>query len=69
MAVEDKRFYNHFGIDIIGLIRAMYANYRAHRVVQGGSTLTQQLAKTFCLLKVYLISMIDLIEGKSKKFC
>lgn len=45
MAVEDKRFYNHFGIDIIGLIRAMYANYRAHRVVQGGSTLTQQLAK------------------------
>ena len=45
MAVEDHRFYNHFGVDIIGLIRATYANYRAKRVVQGGSTLTQQLAK------------------------
>lgn len=45
MAVEDRRFYQHFGIDIIGLFRAAYANYRAQRVVQGGSTLTQQLAK------------------------
>ena len=45
MAVEDRRFYSHFGVDIIGLIRAAYANYRAQRVVQGGSTLTQQLAK------------------------
>ncbi|WP_165380334.1 transglycosylase domain-containing protein [Candidatus Finniella inopinata] len=45
MAVEDRRFYHHFGVDIIGLIRATYANYRAKRVVQGGSTLTQQLAK------------------------
>lgn len=45
MAVEDRRFYYHFGVDIIGLIRAAYTNYRAKRVVQGGSTLTQQLAK------------------------
>ncbi len=45
MAVEDRRFYSHFGVDIIGLARAAYTNYRAHRVVQGGSTLTQQLAK------------------------
>jgi penicillin-binding protein 1A len=45
MAVEDRRFYHHFGVDIIGLVRAAYANYRAQRVVQGGSTLTQQLAK------------------------
>jgi penicillin-binding protein 1A len=45
MAVEDRRFYFHFGVDFIGLIRAAYENYRAKRVVQGGSTLTQQLAK------------------------
>lgn len=45
MAVEDRRFYYHFGVDFIGLIRAAYENYRAKRVVQGGSTLTQQLAK------------------------
>ena len=45
MAVEDRRFYYHFGVDFIGLARAAYENYRANRVVQGGSTLTQQLAK------------------------
>ncbi len=49
MAIEDRRFFNHFGIDIIGLIRAAYVNYKADRVVQGGSTLTQQLAKNFLL--------------------
>lgn len=45
MAVEDRRFYYHFGVDFIGLARAAYENYRANRVVQGGSTVTQQLAK------------------------
>ena len=45
MAVEDRRFYYHFGVDIIGLARAAYENYRANRVVQGGSTVTHQLAK------------------------
>ncbi len=49
MAIEDRRFYSHFGIDIIGLIRAAYTNYRADRVVQGGSTITQQLAKNFLM--------------------
>lgn len=49
MAVEDNRFYSHFGVDVIGLVRAMYSNYRAGRVVQGGSTITQQLAKNFLL--------------------
>lgn len=47
MAVEDRRFYYHFGIDIIGLLRAFIRNYSAGRVVQGGSTITQQLAKNF----------------------
>lgn len=45
LAVEDRRFYDHFGIDVLGIIRAFWVNYRAGSVVQGGSTLTQQLAK------------------------
>jgi penicillin-binding protein 1A len=49
MAVEDRRFYSHFGLDIIGLVRAAYNNYKAKRVVQGGSTITQQLAKNFLI--------------------
>jgi penicillin-binding protein 1A len=47
IAIEDRRFYSHFGLDLIGLMRALYTNYKADRVVQGGSTLTQQLAKNF----------------------
>jgi penicillin-binding protein 1A len=49
MAVEDRRFRSHFGIDPVGLLRAAVANWRAGRVVQGGSTLTQQLAKNLFL--------------------
>jgi len=45
LAVEDRRFYGHFGVDILGLARAAYANLRAGAVVQGGSTITQQAAK------------------------
>ena len=45
IAIEDRRFFQHFGIDFIGFFRAFYQNYIAHRVVQGGSTITQQLAK------------------------
>jgi len=45
LAVEDRRFYEHFGIDVIGIVRAFWTNYKAGGVVQGGSTLTQQLAK------------------------
>ncbi len=45
IAIEDRRFYSHFGIDLIGLTRAMVTNVRAGGIVQGGSTLTQQLAK------------------------
>jgi penicillin-binding protein 1A len=49
MAVEDRRFRSHAGLDPVGLARAAVANLRAGRVVQGGSTLTQQLAKNLFL--------------------
>jgi penicillin-binding protein 1A len=49
IAIEDRRFYSHFGVDPIGLARAMVANLTAGRMVQGGSTLTQQLAKNLFL--------------------
>jgi penicillin-binding protein 1A len=45
VSIEDRRFYWHPGIDPIGLARAAYVNIRAGRIVQGGSTITQQLAK------------------------
>jgi penicillin-binding protein 1A len=49
IATEDRRFYSHFGVDPIGLLRASFANLAAGRVVQGGSTITQQLAKNLFL--------------------
>jgi 1A family penicillin-binding protein len=49
IAAEDKRYYSHPGIDPIGITRAMVTNLRAGRVVQGGSTLTQQVAKNVFL--------------------
>ena len=49
IATEDRRFYDHFGLDPIGLVRALVANLRAGRVVQGGSTITQQVAKNLFL--------------------
>jgi len=49
LATEDRRFYSHFGIDPIGIGRATLSNIRAGTVVQGGSTITQQLAKILFL--------------------
>lgn len=49
LAIEDRRFYSHVGIDPIGLARAMWVNMRAQRFAQGGSTITQQLAKNLFL--------------------
>jgi penicillin-binding protein 1A len=49
LATEDRRFYEHFGIDIPGTFRAVLANTRAGGVVQGGSSITQQLAKNLFL--------------------
>ena len=49
LATEDRRFFEHLGIDFFGLLRAMAENVRANSVVQGGSTITQQLAKNLFL--------------------
>lgn len=51
LAAEDNRFFKHFGIDFQGIIRAALTNIRRGRIVQGGSTLTQQLARTAFLGK------------------
>jgi len=49
LSTEDRRFYAHFGIDIFGIFRALVENLRADAVVQGGSSITQQLAKNLFL--------------------
>jgi penicillin-binding protein 1A len=49
LATEDRRFYDHFGIDPLGTLRAILTNARSDSVVQGGSTITQQLAKNLFL--------------------
>ncbi len=73
-AVEDRRFYEHIGIDFLGLARASVANIKAGRVVQGGSTLTQQLVKNFFLnrdktviRKIKEAIMAPLIEWRYSK--
>ncbi len=49
IAIEDSRFYQHRGVDLIGIFRAMFANIQSGEVVQGGSTITQQLARNLFL--------------------
>ena len=49
VAIEDRRFYSHFGVDVFGLARAMFVNVTRGRIVQGGSTISQQLAKNVFL--------------------
>src|SRR5262249_10880940 len=45
VAVEDKRFYQHGGVDYVGILRALWADVHAGKVVEGGSTITQQLVR------------------------
>lgn len=56
ISIEDRRYYSHFGFDIIGFTRAMVTNVKRKRMVQGGSTLTQQLAKNLFLTPERTIS-------------
>lgn len=49
LSTEDRRFFEHYGIDVLGTMRALLTNVQANEVVQGGSTLTQQLAKNVFL--------------------
>ncbi|MAV88345.1 MAG: hypothetical protein CMM67_08870 [Rhodospirillaceae bacterium] len=49
IATEDRRFYSHFGVDVVGIVRAMVSNLKAGHIVQGGSTITQQAAKNLFL--------------------
>jgi penicillin-binding protein 1A len=49
VAVEDRRFWGHWGLDLVGIARAVVVNLRSGRLVQGGSTITQQVAKNLFL--------------------
>lgn len=74
IAVEDRRFYEHRGIDWIGILRALYRNLRAREVTEGGSTITQQLVKNFFLTparsiwrKLAEMAMAVLVEARYSK--
>jgi penicillin-binding protein 1A len=51
VAIEDRRFYEHGGLDPEGIVRALVANVRARKIVQGGSTITQQLVRNLYIGK------------------
>jgi penicillin-binding protein 1A len=74
IAIEDRRFYQHWGVDVGGMMRAGAENMRAGRVVQGGSTITQQLAKNLFLTnerswrrKAQEMAMAIWLEGRFTK--
>ena len=56
VAIEDRRFYSHLGIDPVGIVRAVFSDFVLHRPMQGGSTLTQQLAKNLFLTQERTVS-------------
>ena len=61
LAIEDAKYYQHPGVDPVGIFRAAFANLRAGRVVQGASTITQQVARTF------LLSSVKSVDRKIKE--
>ena len=74
IAIEDKRFYEHSGVDMRGVARAVFENLRGRRLAQGGSTITQQLAKNIYLTqrktiqrKIQEIFLAILIERNFSK--
>jgi penicillin-binding protein 1A len=74
IAIEDRRFYSHWGVDPIGVTRALYANLMHRGVAQGGSTITQQLAKNLFLTqertlkrKMQELALAFWLEGKFSK--
>jgi len=74
IVVEDRRFYEHHGIDMDGVIRALLVNIQADDIVQGGSTLTQQLVKNTLLdseqsmeRKVWEAFLALLVESQNSK--
>lgn len=74
VAIEDKRFYEHSGVDMRGVARAVFANLRGQRMAQGGSTITQQLARNVYLTqrktiqhKIQEIFLAILIERNFSK--
>jgi penicillin-binding protein 1B len=74
LAAEDSRFFDHRGIDPVGILRALYANLRSGDIRQGGSTITQQLAKNYFLTpertltrKIKEALMALIIEAKYDK--
>ncbi|MBS2006267.1 MAG: PBP1A family penicillin-binding protein [Cyanobacteria bacterium SZAS TMP-1] len=62
LAAEDKRFYEHEGISFLGIMRAFVANARAMKMVEGGSTITQQLAKNLFFSDVKRTGIVKLSE-------
>jgi penicillin-binding protein 1A len=64
IAIEDRRFYAHGGLDVEGIARAAAKNLSAHRVVEGGSTITQQLVRN-----LYPITSERTVQRKLKEAC
>jgi len=60
IAIEDRKFYSHWGVDLFGILRATIANLRAGEIVQGASTITQQLARN-------LFTMFDVSIARKLK--
>jgi penicillin-binding protein 1A len=64
IAIEDRRFYEHGGLDWLGIVRALYADIQAGKVVQGGSTITQQLVRN-----LYISNRSQTLGRKATEAC